>query len=123
MAALDTVGKIVDYSRILLQDTLEPFRYPTDQLIGILNLSIQDAKRLRPDLFLSSPVDLPLYSLASDTIAVDPQYRMALVYFVVGQAQLRDEEDTQDTRASVMLIKFAQMLTEPLMAPYTAVTR
>jgi hypothetical protein len=39
-------------------------------------------------------------------------YRVSLLYYICGQAQLRDDENTQDARASVFLNKFvAQMLT------------
>lgn len=120
VAALDTVGKIIDYARILLQDTIEPFRYPTDQLIQILNFSVMDARRIRPDLFLevqpspANPTVIPYYTDVTDPVTIDQQYRLALVYFVVGQANLRDEEETQDARAAAMMLKFAQMLSSPV---------
>lgn len=116
MPALTTVGEMIDYSRVLLQDTIEPYRYPTDQLIGILNMGLLDARRLRPDMFLTTPTEVPFYSTDVDVVAIDQQYRLALVYFVVGQANLRDEEDTQDARAAAMMLKFSQMLTTPVAA-------
>lgn len=117
MPALDTVGKIIGYSRVLLQDTLFPYRYPDDQLIDILNFSLMDARRLRADLFLDQPtipVQVPTYTTLADAVTIDQQYRLALVYFVVGHAHLRDEEDTQDARAAAMIMKFTQMLVEPV---------
>ena len=115
MPALDTVGKIVDYSRVLLQDTLEPFRYPTANLIDNLNVALLDARRLRPDLFLYTSTDVPSYSATGETVDIDQQYRMALVYYVVGQTQMRDEEDVTDVRAALFMQKFSSMLTEQLM--------
>ena len=115
MPALDTVGKITDYVRVLLQDTIEPYRYPTVDLISALNIGLLDARRLRPDLFLYTPTDVPAYSATSEVIDIDQQYRMALVYYIVGQAQFRDEEDVQDARAAAFLAKFTQLLTEPIM--------
>jgi len=115
MPALDTVGKIVDYSRVLLQDTLEPFRYPTADLINELNAGLLDARRLRPDLFLYTSTDVPSYSATSEIVDIDQQYRMALVYFIAGQAQLRDEEDVTDVRAIAFISRFTTMLTEPMM--------
>jgi hypothetical protein len=38
------------------------------------------------------------------------QYRVAFLFFMVGFAQLRDEEDTQDTRAAAFIGKFTQQL-------------
>lgn len=115
MPALDTVGKITDYARVLLQDTLEPFRYPTADLINNLNAGLLDARRLRPDLFLYTPTDVPSYSATSEIVDIDQQYRMALVYYVAGQAQLRDEEDVTDARAAAFIDRFTTTLIAPLM--------
>jgi len=115
MPALDTVGKITDYARVLLQDTLEPFRYPTANLIDNLNVGLLDVRRLRPDLFLYTSTDVPSYSATSEIVDIDQQYRMALVYFVVGQTQMRDEEDVTDARAVLFMQKFSSLLTDPLM--------
>jgi hypothetical protein len=114
MPALDTVGKIVDYSRVLLQDTLEPYRYPTASLIDNLNVALLDARRLRPDLFLYTSTDVPSYSATSEIVDIDQQYRMALVYYVAGTAQMRDEEDVTDARAMLFMQKFTSLLIEQL---------
>ena len=42
--------------------------------------------------------------------AMDLQYRVAFVFFMVGFAQLRDEEDTQDARSAAFIGKFTQQL-------------
>ena len=116
MAALDTVGKIVSYARTLLQDTYEPaFRYSTAELIDALNAGLLDARRLRPDLFLYTSTDVPSYTTASEAVDIDQQYRLALVYFILGTAQFRDEEDVQDARAAAYMLKFTSMLVEPMM--------
>ena len=131
MAALDTVGKIIGYVRVLLQDTIEPYRYPDVDLITALNAGFLDARRLRPDLFLYSSTNVPFYSPVQELVGIpenppvpsyldavidiDQQYRMALVYFILGQAQFRDEEDVQDARAALFMAKFSQMLTDPMM--------
>jgi hypothetical protein len=112
--ALDTVNDYITMSRRLLLDELEPYRYPTVDLVDALNTGIMEARRLRPDLFISYFLTtLPSYSATSLTTAVniDPQYRMAFIYYICGQAQLRDDEPTQDGRASAFANKFiAQML-------------
>jgi hypothetical protein len=116
MAALDTVGKIIGYVRTLLQDTYEPaYRYPTADLIDALNAGLLDARRLRPDLFLYTSTDVPFYTTADEVIDLDQQYRLALVYFILGTAQFRDEEDVQDARAAAFMLKFTSMLIEPMM--------
>lgn len=108
---LDTVSDYVAQARVLLQDTVPEYRYPDDDLVQGLNLAMLEASRLRPDLFLDR--DVPSYS--SDNmdaqVVMDNQYRVPLLYYICGNAQLRDEENTQDARATVFLNKFvAQML-------------
>jgi len=114
--ALGTVGQYLEEARRLLQDEVTPYRYPDDDLVDALNIGILEARRLRADLFL------PLFEIPwvdpSGTIdmaapvSMDPMYRPALVYYIVGRAQLRDDESTTDQRASALLTKFVgQMLT------------
>jgi len=114
MAALETVGQYIEESRRLLQDEYPPYRYPDDDMVDALNLGLLEAKRLRADLFL------PLFEVSwvdpvgtIDTAApvtLDPMYRSALVYYVVGRMQLRDDEPTVDSRAGALLQKFAAQL-------------
>jgi hypothetical protein len=123
MAALDTVGKIIGYARTLLQDTYEPaYRYPTADLIDALNAGLLDARRLRPDLFLYTPTNVPFYTTPDEVIDLDQQYRLALVYFILGTAQFRDEEDVTDARAGLFMLKFTSMLIEPMMPQSVART-
>lgn len=111
--ALDTVQDYVDRARVLLLDTVEPYRYATDDLVENLNMGILEARRIRPDLLKSYfRTTLPDYSAASlsATVDIDPQYRVAFVYYICGQAQLRDNEEVQDSRAALFLNKFTSQL-------------
>ena len=114
MAALETVGQYLTECRVLLQDQHEPYRYADAELVEALNIALTEARRLRADLFLPL-FDVPFITSSGsvDTAAkvtFDPMYRSALVYYIVGRAQLRDDEPTVDTRASAMLTKFTQQL-------------
>ena len=107
--ALDTVNDYVVSARRLLLDEAEPYRYPTADLVDALNFAFLEVRRLRPDLMLARfRSTLPSYSTSNLAAAVDvdPQYRMAFLYFMVGQAQLRDDENTQDARAASFMAKF-----------------
>lgn len=115
-AALETVAQYLTEARRLLQDERTPYRYPDKDLVDALNIGLMEAKRLRADLFL--PVFTIPYADTSGTIntaykvPMDPMYRSALVYYMVGRAQLRDDEPTVDQRAGAFLQKFqAQLLT------------
>lgn len=113
--ALDTVADYLSSARVLLQDTVSPYRYSDAELVNALNLSLLEARRLRPDLLKGYfRTTIPAYSSGATSTAVvfDPQYRVALLYYICGHAQLRDDENTQDARATIFLNKFtAQMLT------------
>ena len=108
---LDTVQDYVTYARELLQDEVNsPYRYSDASLLRALSASFMEAKKLRPDLFLTTALQS---FTVNDTTAVtfDPMYRMALVYFMCGMAQMRDDEEVQDQRAAAFLSIFQAKLT------------
>jgi hypothetical protein len=109
--ALSTTSDYGAAARILLQDQTAPLRYPDTDLALALSIALEEAHRLRPDLFLGI-TSVPTYT-ALDTTAVtmDERYRMALVYYIAGWTQMRDDEYTQDGRAGVFLQKFVAILT------------
>lgn len=110
--SLETVADLVDNARVLLQDRVEPYRYETNQLVAALNIALQDARRIRPDIFLPT-FKIPVYSPAdlSAVIKFPDFYKSALLFFVVGFAYIRDQEDTSDARAGILIAKFTQELT------------
>lgn len=109
--ALDTVGDYVSQARVLLQDTVPDYRYSTAELINNLNLGLLEMRRLRPDLMMATfRTSIPKYTYPAQVVACDPMYRVALLYYICGQAQLRDDEATQDSRATVFLNKFVAQL-------------
>lgn len=111
--ALDTVQDYIDRARVLLLDTVVPYRYSDADLVENLNMGILEARKLRPDLlrnyFTGSLPDFTTGNLSA-TVPIDPQYRVAFVYYVCGQAQLRDDENVQDSRAALFLNKFVSQL-------------
>lgn len=111
--ALDTVADYIHDARVLLQDEVTPYRYSDSQLVTALNYSFLEARRIRPDAMQAFfNTSLPTYTTETPTtaVAVDPMYRVAHLYYVCGSVQLRDDEATQDARASGFLQKFvAQM--------------
>jgi hypothetical protein len=114
MPALETVGAYLKESRVLLQDTRVPYRYSDAELVDCLNTGILEARRLRADLFLPT-FTIPYFDTSGTInstakVAIDPMYRPAFLYYIVGKAQLRDEESTTDQRASAFLTKFTSQL-------------
>lgn len=116
MPALALVSDIITRARVMLQDLVPPFRYPDTDFIAALNEACMEAKRLRPDLYLRTMnQSLPFFTTAGDSVTEDKipsEYRTAFIYYLVGNAQLRDDEDTEDARATVFLNKFVAQLSQ-----------
>lgn len=114
-SALETVGQYLTEARRLLQDQVTPYRYPDIDLIDAINVGLMEARRVRADLFLplfeQQWLD-PATVVMDAPVTLDPMYRSTLIYYVVGRAQLRDDESTTDQRAAALITKFtAQLLT------------
>ena len=108
--ALDTVADYITEARRLLQDERPPYRYADANLISALNFAVLDARRLRPDLFLGGFETLPAYALSSDAVALEPMYRRAFVWAIVGSVGLNDAEPAQDQRATYFMTRFTNTL-------------
>lgn len=111
MTTLVTVADFIGRARTLLQDTVNsPYRYSDVDLVNTLNDAFPEAKLNRPDLFIGKT--LPTYNSPPDTtvVDIDPMYAMALVYYIVGYAQLRDDEEVQDQRAAAFIAIFTAKL-------------
>lgn len=114
MPALDTVGQYITEARRLLQDQNVPYRYPDADLVDAINIGMQEARRLRADLFIPQSFEVPWTDPTSSYTAVqvplDVMYRSALVYYMCGRAQLRDDEATTDARSAAFMQKFVQQM-------------
>lgn len=115
--ALLTVGDLVLRARVLLLDEVEPYRYSDTDLLASANEACMEAKRIRPDMFLRTyGVTIPQFTALTDTLAdkVPEEFRPTFIYYIAGNAHLRDEEETSDQRATSFLNKFvAQLMSLP----------
>lgn len=120
MTSSGTLKTVLDYIldiRVLLQDTVSPYRYDDDSLLASLNVTLIETRRLRPDLFIGL-CEIPQYLVIDNTcVPIEAQFRLAVEYGVVGHALTRDEEDVQDARSSQMMQNFTQMLVGGGQAP------
>ena len=110
--SLETVGDMIANARVLLQDLVEPYRYKTNELVAALNIALADARRIRPDLFIPT-FKIPVYTEAdtAELVVFPDFYKSSLLFFMVGFAHLRDEEDTADARAASLMGLFTANLT------------
>jgi len=103
------VQDIIDQARHFLQDR-DPdpeYRYSDASLISLINLCMLELKRVRPDHFIGAfGVPAPQYSLPASEVQVPETALPAVIKYVVGMAELRDDEYTTDGRASALLQAF-----------------
>ena len=108
---MTTFQQILDDARVLLNDELDADgsnvpRYTETQLMLYARQAIVEARRVRPDLFLSNLVgDFPALTAAS-TVPIPETYHVPLVDYVVARAEMRDDEFAVDSRAATMFQKF-----------------
>ena len=116
-AYLSVVSDYVGEARVLLMDTISPYRYPDLDIVNALNITLFETFALRPDLFLGHS-----YADADDddigtfvanntsTVFMPVQARPAILRGVVCHCLLRDQEDVMDQRAIMFQKDFYRML-------------
>ena len=102
ISVLETVTDYLSDARILLQDTIAPYRYDDASLITGLNLALAEGRRIRADLFVYTSDDLPFYNTTNvgEEVPIEEQFRQAFLHGMVAHAIERDQEDIQDARAA-----------------------
>lgn len=111
-SALETFDDYIEDGRVLLQDTVKPYRYSDDSLETAMNVTLLEARRLRPDLFVYSGPSVQIVGKVGEGVKVkmEEQFRLALLHGFVAHALERDQEDIQDERASTFMTIFNGIL-------------
>ena len=114
-STLDTIDDYIADGRILLQDTIQPYRYDDGSLIIAMNVTLLEGRRLRPDLFvyqkLPSGQQVQHFQRKDGTVLqMEQQFRLAFLHGMVGHALERDQEDIQDERAQAFMSVFNAIL-------------
>lgn len=109
-----TVNDVVTEARVLLHDTeAQLYRYATGDLVAYLNNALLEARRIRPDLFAEYlGQEVPSYTAAdlSALFPIDDMFFPAFVFYVVGWAEMRDDEFAVDGRAVALMTQFSSKL-------------
>ncbi|NQW93622.1 MAG: hypothetical protein HQ446_06250 [Polaromonas sp.] len=105
-----TFQQICNSARVVLNDVVFDdstlTRYTETQLLEYARAALVDARRVRPDLFLSRLTGaFPAYA-ASAEIPISEDYVMPLVDYVIHRCELRDDEFAVDGRAAALYQKF-----------------
>lgn len=106
-----TIGGVITDARVILNDAAGD-RYTDTELISDFNNAISQSKALRPDAFILGEA-LTEYTTAD--LAVDfplPEiFVQSFVYYLAGNAELRDDEFAVDNRAMTLLAAYRRDLT------------
>src|SRR5882672_10321502 len=107
-SALETIDDYIDDGRVLLQDTIAPYRYDDASLVTSMNVTLLEGRRIRPDLFVYHrwPDGKSVQSFqAKDgtVLEMEEQFRLAFLHGMVAHALERDQEDVQDERATTFM--------------------
>ncbi len=119
-----TLASIVAAARTLLQDknsTATPgVRYTNEEMAEALNDGLREMRAKRPDAFLGSTIGIRgvLPSWTADDITnatpvdwpLDDSFAPAMIYYLVGRADLREDPFAADGRAVAMMNKFVSQL-------------
>ena len=115
-----TYSKLVSEARVLLQDTdTDLKRYTDAKLLDIFNRGLQALARIRPDamydLYLANSLEVPELVESSPgagqtvwtaNFGIEMQFYAPLVAYIVGVAEIVDDEYTDDGRAAFLLQTF-----------------
>lgn len=110
---LKTVANYLTDARVLLLDEVSPYRYDDASLITALNVTLLEARRLRPDLFVYRYCGtVPSFSTTQtdNDVYIEEPFRLAILFGTVSHALARDQEDIQDSRSSSYMGMFNDIL-------------
>lgn len=115
-----TYQDVVTEARVLLQDTDDSsYRNSDANLLAIYNRALQSLARVRPDacydLYSANSLNVPelVESGAgagqtnwTDNFGLEMQFFTPLVSYIVGVAEIIDDEYSEDGRAALLLSSF-----------------
>lgn len=116
-----TITSLCTEARAVLQDvksTGSPngTRYSDQDLIDAFNDALMQTRMRRPDIFLCIGLrnTIPQYQ-AADVMAdtpfpIDQTYYPAILFYVVGRCELRDDTFSDDNRAMQMMNRFVAQI-------------
>jgi hypothetical protein len=104
-----TFQNVIDNARVFLKDA-DKVRYTDAQMLVYANEAVREARRLRPDFFFGTyATALSTYAL-SDTFPLPDEYSLYVSDFLVGRAEMVDDEYANESRAIGLMNRLRQGL-------------
>lgn len=96
-----TVADAIASARVTLNDAdASAYRVSDAALVGFATDALNAVRNLRPDLFLGNWG--PLAATAGGSIPLDDQFYRPVVDYMIGRAEMTDDEHVIDQRAALM---------------------
>ena len=113
--AQPTMQSVIDMARMTLNDD-DKARDTDADLLVYANTGLDEAYRLRPDLFMGSFASTALteghQKALADAFPIDARFRRAVADYIVGMAEVTDDEHQNSGRAGALLTKFEKGLSQ-----------
>jgi hypothetical protein len=110
-----SIDDVLRDARVILNDT-DGDRYTDEDLISDMNSAVSMTKMLRPDAFILGEA-LPEFTVADVNTSPATDFPLpdifyqSFVYYLAGNAELRDDEFAVDNRAMTLLAAYRRNLT------------
>ena len=115
-----TYANLISEVRQFTQDSEAPYRNEDSFYIEILNRGLQEVGRLRPDalydLFDANTLNVPVVLesgtpatgevLTTEEFQLEMQFYSPMFAFMIGMAEIQDDEFTDEGRAAMLLTQF-----------------
>ena len=105
-----TFQSVIDDARVFLKDS-DKVRYTDANLLTYANDVVRECKRIRPDFFLGSYSSVLSTFVLGDTVPIPIEYHQFLKDFIIGRAEMVDDEYANESRAVALLIRFKNGMT------------
>lgn len=105
-----TFQSVIDDARVFLKDA-DKVRYTDANLLTYANDVVRECKRIRPDFFLGSYSSVLSTFILGDTVPIPIEYHQFLKDFIIGRAEMVDDEYANESRAVALLIRFKNGMT------------
>jgi|MudIll2142460700_1097286.scaffolds.fasta_scaffold409105_2 hypothetical protein len=102
---------VIQTAREILQDETTPYRYSAERLQRAYDMGLNQALRLRPDLFVAASFLPSYYSGApSQEFPLDGRFQLEFVYYIVSLIESEKDGPQFDQRSQEALNRFKMAL-------------
>lgn len=116
---MSTYADLISEARDFTQDAVAPFRNDDSFYLKHVNRGLQELGRMRPDAFYelydANSLNVPVVVasgavdpqvLTTEEFQIDMMFYAPMLAYIIGMAEVQDDEFTDEGRASMLLTQF-----------------